>query len=463
MTGTLVARETCGSEIEQSYVKFENSDKLFVVKRSPRRWSSLRTFFSEIFLPVGYPDSVSRDYTEYQIWDSIQAFASSITGTLATQSVLSGVGVGDQSASVLAATTTWILRDGMGMAGRIAFAWFQGSNLDYDSKKWRLFADLLNDAAILLELMCQHFKGYVTPVLCISSVVKSIVGVAGGATRAALTQHQARNNNMADVSAKDGSQETMVNLAAFLCNLLLLRLLAGNLWFVYILFVLLTFVHIFANYRAVSCVVMETFNQSRYGILVRNFLEKAGDIAPVDWVNARESVWIQCGRPFVSIHLGVPLSSVALTSTELRSRTEHFPGAEKSPGKSYLLRVVRDSSRHYDINIVLSSESSVRDQMEAMFHAFLLETVLLKTLKVGLDHPWVADISNVENAAEDLSSGDHRLLLCSRALVNRYFPLLLKSLEGSEWRTDYVLFGASDWRVVWGDNESGDAGRSKHL
>ena len=32
------------------------------------------------------------------------------------------------------------------------------------------------------------------------------MGVAGGATRAALTQHQARHNNMADVSAKDGSQ-----------------------------------------------------------------------------------------------------------------------------------------------------------------------------------------------------------------------------------------------------------------
>ena len=35
---------------------------------------------------------------------------------------------------------------------------------------------------------------------------QSIVGVAGGSTRAALTQHQARRNNMADVSAKDGSQ-----------------------------------------------------------------------------------------------------------------------------------------------------------------------------------------------------------------------------------------------------------------
>ena len=37
-------------------------------------------------------------------------------------------------------------------------------------------------------------------------VWKAVVGVAGGATRAALTQHQARRNNMADVSAKDGSQ-----------------------------------------------------------------------------------------------------------------------------------------------------------------------------------------------------------------------------------------------------------------
>jgi hypothetical protein len=35
---------------------------------------------------------------------------------------------------------------------------------------------------------------------------QSLVGVCGGATRAALTQHQARRDNMADVSAKDGSQ-----------------------------------------------------------------------------------------------------------------------------------------------------------------------------------------------------------------------------------------------------------------
>ena len=35
------------------------------------------------------------------------------------------------------------------------------------------------------------------------------MGVAGGATRAAVVQHQARRDNMADVSAKDGSQVSL--------------------------------------------------------------------------------------------------------------------------------------------------------------------------------------------------------------------------------------------------------------
>lgn len=39
-----------------------------------------------------------------------QAFASSLSGTLATQASLRGVGVGNQEATVAAATITWLLR-----------------------------------------------------------------------------------------------------------------------------------------------------------------------------------------------------------------------------------------------------------------------------------------------------------------------------------------------------------------
>ncbi|XP_072452937.1 RUS family member 1 isoform X3 [Notamacropus eugenii] len=186
----------------------------------------LRAALTAVFLPHGFPDSVSPDYLPYQLWDTVQAFASSLTGSLATQAVLQGVGVGNAAASVSAATITWLLKDGTGMLGRIGFAWLMGSRLDCEAKKWRLFADVLNDAAMFLEIVAPAFPSYFTLIVCVSSLAKCIVGVAGGATRAALTMHQARRDNMADVSAKDGSQETLVNLAGLLVSLLLLPLLS---------------------------------------------------------------------------------------------------------------------------------------------------------------------------------------------------------------------------------------------
>lgn len=43
-----------------------------------------------VFLPVGFPHSVTADYLEYQIYDSLQAFASSIAGLISSRAVLEG-------------------------------------------------------------------------------------------------------------------------------------------------------------------------------------------------------------------------------------------------------------------------------------------------------------------------------------------------------------------------------------
>ena len=43
------------------------------------------------------------------------------------------------------------------------------------------------------------------------------MGVAGGATRTALIQHQARRDNMADVAAKDGSQVSPSTHQSYSC------------------------------------------------------------------------------------------------------------------------------------------------------------------------------------------------------------------------------------------------------
>jgi hypothetical protein len=65
--------------------------------------------------------------------DTIQAFASSITNALAFSAILEGMGVGDEKASVLSATFVWLVKDGVGMLGRILFAWFHGTGNPFSS------------------------------------------------------------------------------------------------------------------------------------------------------------------------------------------------------------------------------------------------------------------------------------------------------------------------------------------
>uniref|UniRef100_A0A095B3C7 UPF0420 protein C16orf58 n=1 Tax=Schistosoma haematobium TaxID=6185 RepID=A0A095B3C7_SCHHA len=199
--------------------------------------------FKKFFLPVGYPSSVSNDYLEYQIWDTIQAFASSITGALASQAVLIGVGVGNSSATILSASLTFV-------------------------------ADILNDCALFLELISPLFNDMFTPLLCLANVLKSLVGVAGSATRAAIVQHQATNNNLADVSAKDGSQETLSNLLAWLLNFILLYMVTGNQFCIWFCFICCTIVHLYSNYRAVKCLKLRTFNRTRFHLAIQQWFEQ---------------------------------------------------------------------------------------------------------------------------------------------------------------------------------------------
>ncbi|ETN80760.1 hypothetical protein NECAME_08966 [Necator americanus] len=206
---------------------------------------------------AGYPYSVSEDYLRYQSWDTMQAFASSMTAALATEAVLKGAGVGDQSASALAASLTWIAKDGLGMIG---------SELDYDCKKWRLVADIMNDVAFFVDLLSPALPGLFFVCACTSSLLRCVVGVAV----LSLNQvFEARRNNLADVSSKDGSQETMVNMTALLASLIMLPLVSGKHTLIWSLFVIFTGVHLYANYRAVRSLNIETLNLKRATILIR--------------------------------------------------------------------------------------------------------------------------------------------------------------------------------------------------
>jgi hypothetical protein len=82
-----------------------------------------------VFLPTGYPNSVSPDYIDYQIFDSVQAFSSSIASLFANRAVLSAVGVGDETATSTSALFMKIIQETVGRLGTIIFAWKLGSGM----------------------------------------------------------------------------------------------------------------------------------------------------------------------------------------------------------------------------------------------------------------------------------------------------------------------------------------------
>ncbi|XP_004552513.3 RUS family member 1 isoform X3 [Maylandia zebra] len=354
----------------------------------------------------------------------MQAFSSSLSGTLATQASLRGVGVGNQEATVAAATVTWLLKDGTGMLGRILFAWQKGSKLDSEAKKWRLFADVLNDIAMFMEILAPYFPACFTFIVCTAGIFKSIVGVAGGATRAALTVHQARRDNMADISAKDGSQETLVNLAGLLVSLILIPLVTDNPVLTLCLFFLFTVLHLFANYKAVRSVVMETFNEARLSIVLQQYLKDKRILSPPE-ANQREPVFFEFGQT-VPIKLGVRLQEIAQSPEDLEL-------ALKENSMPYLLGV-----RNGCVCVCLGPEASVSDEIRAMCQAVVLGNMLSSS-----------NSREATGAAPKQQKGHWEMVHKSHKLMDAIFNPLLKGAEAAGWDMKRTLIDWDEWRVEW--------------
>lgn len=241
------------------------------------------------------------------------------------------------------------------MLGSILFAYYRGTRLDSECKKWRLFADIVNDTSFFIDLTSFHFPSFFMPIQCLSGLMRSLVGVAGGATRAALTQHQARRNNLADVSAKDSSQETLVNLIALMVNLVIVPIVVKSSTVVWTMFFLLTFLHIFCNYKAVRAVNMEVFNMSRLMSTVNNFL-MTGEVLSPSEANRAENVWflILESYPF---HLGISLS-------EHQDLIRTF---EDQKEQKYVI-----SRKNEEFFVSIQKSATSQEIVKSLFHGMLL-------------------------------------------------------------------------------------------
>eukprot|EP00053_Salpingoeca_punica_P009780 m.88050 g.88050 ORF g.88050 m.88050 type:complete len:449 (+) comp15160_c0_seq1:58-1404(+) len=398
----------------------DSAGRLICSREARKGWRDALQSFFELFLPQGYPSTVSKDYLDYQRWDTAQAFCSYLTGTLAAHSMFKGYGVGDSTASAAGATVTWLCRDLTSHVSRILFTWFEGSDLDNNAKQWRLVADVVNDMAIFLQLFSPLFPDHFLLIACLSSLMHAVVGVAGGATRSAIVQHQARANNMGDVSAKDGSQETLVNMCGLLVGLLLTPIL-GNHMLVFALFTAAACMHVYSNYRAVRSLQFEQLNARRAQIVVSEYVRKRTVVSPKD-ANAREPLFP--GFAKCPIVFGAPLSASFTSVEELQKVTAHA-----NPGL-YILHHSRKAVRVHFLR-----DASTNDELMACIQAEIIRTFLLHGPQVF--H------GSLGLSKEDESELQKRSAIIALTL----FAEFAKDATAAGWRLEHVQFGTGEWRV----------------
>ncbi|KIX04768.1 uncharacterized protein Z518_05638 [Rhinocladiella mackenziei CBS 650.93] len=240
------------------------------------------------FLPAGYPSTVTPDYTPYQIYDSLQAFASTIAGLLASRAVFVGMGVGSEDASLVTTMLLYIAQETIGRVATILFAHRFSQSIEAEVKFYRFLADIVNDVAFILDCMSPGLPllGRVLT-LCISNACRAICGVAGGSSKAILSSHFAKVGNIGELNAKDGSQETVVSLMGMWVGGLLVSNVQGTVETWICLIPLLTF-HLWANWKAVRSVRLNSLNMDRANILFRGIL--AGQTKSLNEVGNEEAI-----------------------------------------------------------------------------------------------------------------------------------------------------------------------------
>ncbi|KAJ5851999.1 uncharacterized protein N7529_011384 [Penicillium soppii] len=431
----------------------------------PTSWSKpLFSSLSDVFLPSGYPHSVSDDYLPYQVFDSLQAFSSSIAGLLSSRAVLQGtkpnshrntqiktnnpgVGVGNATASPTSALLLHILQDTSGRIATILFAHRVGTALEPECKSYRLAADIFNDIAMILDCLSPGVPGGAMRVAVLSAagVLRALCGVAGGSSKASLSAHFARWGNLAEVNAKDSSQETVISLFGMLVGSLVISHITSftTTWAVLLL---LLATHLSMNYAAVRAVQMTSLNRQRANIVFSALLAsdqvlalrqdqdlKSNRLTPLtpaqvarqerifpngtlqwtDWSTGSASVQT-LGSAKIGISMALFLDSIKNTSTPLDRLTALFQD------EAYMLFLSPLAPKKWHVSILLKKECSVADQLKAWAHGLLAARIL-----------------RAESESESGSGSDiFDVIEKTLSALNGRFAGYLHALGGAGWDVD---------------------------
>ncbi|XP_031738101.1 protein root UVB sensitive 1, chloroplastic isoform X2 [Cucumis sativus] len=380
-------------------------------------WLRCSDIFTRLMLPEGFPDSVTSDYLEYSLWRGVQGIASQVSGVLATQALLYAVGLG-KGAIPTAAAVNWVLKDGFGYLSKIFLSKY-GRHFDVHPKGWRLFADLLENAAYGMEML--------TPAFPLHFVV---IGAAAGAGRSAAALIQ--------VIAKGEAQGMVSKSIGMMLGITLANRIRSSTSLALGCFSIVTLIHMFCNLKSYKSIQLRTLNPYRASLVFSEYL-LSGEVPSIKDVNNEEPLFpavpllnrkLACDEPKLSLlsaeakesaaniekrlQLGSKLSDVATCEEDVLELLSLFNK------ENYIL-----SEHRGKYCVMLKESASPVDMLKAVFHVNYLH--------------WLERNAGItaRSASNDCRPGGR--LQMSLEYVEREFKHVKYDGELAGWSTDGLI------------------------
>ncbi|CAN4076102.1 unnamed protein product [Withania somnifera] len=328
-------------------------------------WMQCKELTTELLLPEGFPESVTTDYL----------------------ALLYAVGLG-KGAIPTAAAVNSVLKDGIGYLSKILLSNY-GRHFDVNPKSWRLFADLLENAACGLEILTPAFPHLFVPIGAIAGAGRSAASLIQAATRSCFCAGFAAQRNFAEVIAKGEAQGMVSKAIGIVLGIALANCTRSSTSLALAYFAVVTWIHMFCNLKSYQSIQLRTLNPYRASLMFSEYL--------------------LCG--LVLMFSEYLLSGLVPSVKEVNDEEPLFPAAILNLKAAY--------------EIVLKESSSPQDMLKSLFHVNYLY--------------WLEKNAGIKSSsvANDCRPGGR--LQISLEYVEREFNHVKSDGEVAGWVTDSLI------------------------
>ncbi|RCI04355.1 hypothetical protein CU098_001233, partial [Rhizopus stolonifer] len=392
--------------------------------------SAVRQNLTEMFLPVGYPESVHSCYKKFHSWLFLETYVGSAVGVLCSQAMLASLGLGTIEATGGAVAIQWVLKDGIGEIGKLFFIKKYASSFDSHPKTWKFVCEILSSVGSFLQL-CTSIAApkFFLPLAAAGNMFELIHESIWFASHMTFTKHFSPNGNIGDIVAKDDAQMSTAHLLGMLSGVGIISISHSPL-FLFGAFAILSPINIWSTSKMLHAAEFEILNQAKVSLLAREYIDQ-GKVVTYEKLRDREIGFGEWIKP-----------SYRKKEGSVSVKIKMGPSAEQAYGSSHEVQDVVNTLKHenyllsYHKNtmwVLFHQDAGHEDVLQSILHSLKFHDMLSKK-SIDKDKNWDKYMAALQTSLDwtKENAGQFSKDLCEK-----------------DWKSDTVYWNDSGMRLAW--------------